>query len=174
MAIYMDFDGIKGDVTTEGDVPTQGDVTGGDVTTGLAQPRQFVGYRGDAGDPTAVVLKHNGLHIEIVFDRSSRIGQDDPAGVADVLLEAAITTIQDCEDSISAVDADDKVAAYRNWLGLMRGTLSASFEKGGEQMERLQLGIAVFAGEIVCSLDGFLRFDSKFVPTDGHGGPQIL
>ncbi|PIO99617.1 malate synthase G [Pleomorphomonas carboxyditropha] len=97
----------------------------------LADPEAFVGYRGDLEEPAGILLQRNGLHVDIHFDRGQPTGASDPAGIADILVESALTTIMDCEDSVAAVDAEDKVAVYRNWLGLMRGDLQASFDKGG-------------------------------------------
>ncbi len=104
--------------------------------SGLADPGRFAGYRGDAGAPTAVLLRHNSLHVEIQIDASHSIGRTDRAGVADVLLESAITTIMDCEDSVAAVDAEDKALAYRNWLGLMKGDLVETVAKAGSRFDR--------------------------------------
>ena len=105
-------------------------------TTTLANPSLFVGYAGAAAAPTAILLLQHSLHVEIHIDRTNRIGKSDAAGVADVYLEAAITTIMDCEDSVAAVDAEDKAHAYRNWLGLMRGDLVEKVEKGGKTFDR--------------------------------------
>ena len=104
--------------------------------TSLKDPAQFQGYQGSAENPSGILLKNNNLHAEIQIDPSHSVGATDKAGIKDVLLESAVTTIQDCEDSVAAVDGEDKVEVYRNWLGLMRGDLKETFIKGGIEMTR--------------------------------------
>ena len=116
--------GLRAEVDGGGSVP-------------LAEPSQFVGFTGSAeGEPESILLRHHGLHIDIQIDRAHPVGAAHPAGVKDVLLEAAVTTIQDCEDSVAAVDAEDKTLVYRNWLGLMTGALAETFEKSDETVHR--------------------------------------
>ena len=102
----------------------------------LDNPEKFVGYKGHPKAPTSILLRNNGLHVELVFDRTHLIGSRDQAGLADVVMESAVSAIMDCEDSVACVDAEDKVVAYTNWLGLMRGDLEETFTKNGAQMTR--------------------------------------
>ncbi|CEA03439.1 malate synthase G [Pseudomonas saudimassiliensis] len=114
--------------------------------TGLKEADKFVGFQGNASEPQAVLLKNNGMHFEIQVDRTSPIGQTDAAGVKDVLMEAAITTIMDCEDSTAAVDAEDKTVVYRSWLGLMKGELAEQVSKGGTTFTRTMNADRVYTG----------------------------
>ena len=104
--------------------------------TSLLNNNAFIGFTGSINQPDSMVFKHNGLHLILVFDKHSAIGQEDDAGLSDILLESALTTIMDCEDSVAAVDANDKIIAYRNWLGLMNGTLSCELNKNGKSITR--------------------------------------
>ena len=118
----------------------------GGSNSGLRDDAQLIGFQGDSAQPIAVLLKHNGLHFEIQIDASTPVGQTDAAGVKDVLMEAALTTIMDCEDSVAAVDADDKVVIYRNWLGLMKGDLAEEVAKGGKTFTRTMNADRVYTG----------------------------
>ncbi|WP_158772425.1 malate synthase G [Cobetia sp. L2A1] len=109
-------------------------VAGRDLS--LKSPERFLGYRGEESAPGSIIFAHNGLHAELVIDAEHAIGKTDPAGVSDLIMEAALSTIMDCEDSVAAVDADDKVVVYRNWLGLMKGDLTETIEKNGRSMTR--------------------------------------
>lgn len=156
-----------------------------DGVTTLADANRFAGYAGDPQNPSRILLVHNGLHAEIVIDRSTLVGRDDPAGVSDVILEAALTTIQDCEDSVAAVDPDDKVLVYRNWLGLMKGELSATFEKrGGTETRTLHPDREYFAPDgqkftlpgrallLIRNVGHLMTTDLATV--DGHEAPEGL
>ena len=118
----------------------------GGSNSGLRDDAQLIGFQGPAAEPIAILLKHNGLHFEIQIDASTPVGQTDAAGVKDVLMEAALTTIMDCEDSVAAVDADDKVVIYRNWLGLMKGDLAEEVAKSGKTFTRTMNADRVYTG----------------------------
>ncbi|WP_089041443.1 malate synthase G [Pseudomonas fluorescens] len=118
----------------------------GGSNSGLRDDAQLIGFQGPAAEPIAILLKHNGLHFEIQIDASTPVGQTDAAGVKDVLMEAALTTIMDCEDSVAAVDTDDKVVIYRNWLGLMKGDLAEEVAKGGQTFTRTMNPDRVYTG----------------------------
>ncbi|GAA4749799.1 malate synthase G [Gordonia alkaliphila] len=123
-----------------------GDVNAGGETTTFADPDAFVGYTGDATAPSSILLRHHGLHVDILFDPASPIGSTDPAGIKDVELESAVTTIMDFEDSVAAVDAEDKVLGYHNWLGLNKGDLAEEVTKGGKTFTRVLNPNRVYTG----------------------------
>ncbi|MEM9809841.1 MAG: malate synthase G [Pseudomonadota bacterium] len=108
----------------------------GDTLAHLRNPESFRGYQGDEAAPSSILLKNHGLHADLQIDRSHAIGKNDPSGLADIVLESAITTIMDCEDSVAAVDGEDKAEVYGNYLGLVKGTLTTSFQKGDQVVER--------------------------------------
>ena len=112
-------------------------ITAGDESTALLDGAQFRGYQGEPASPSTILLANNNLHVEIQIDHRSDVGKDDASGIKDIVLEAAITTIQDCEDSVTAVDAEDKVEIYRNWLGLIKGDLEETFIKNGQERTRI-------------------------------------
>ena len=125
----------KGDIASEPELALEVELRDG-IRTALQDPRAWVGYRGDPVAPDSLLFRHHGLHIDLLLDREGSIGRSDPAGIQDVILEAAITTILDLEDSVAAVDAEDKVLGYANWLGIVQGTLCEDFVKGGQRLSR--------------------------------------
>ncbi len=151
---------------------------------GLMDPRHFAGFTGEPSAPRSLLLHHNGLHLEIRFDRQHLIGSSDPAGIADVQLEAALTTIMDLEDSIAAVDPADKVAAYRSWLGLMKGNLVETFDKGGKPLTRRLAGDRTYAKPFGGTLtvpgrslmlvrnSSHLMVDESVLDRDGQAAPE--
>jgi malate synthase len=155
----------------------------GRVTT-LAGPSRLAGYQGEAASPSSVLLVNHGLHIDILIDRSHPVGRSDAAGVKDIVLESATTTIVDLEDSVSTVDADDKVVAYRNWLGLLKGDLTDRFEKDGRMVDRAMSPDRVYAspngGEIsvpgisllLIRNVGHLMTNPAVLDKDGHEAPE--
>ena len=167
-------------------------VTDGDLSvtlqdgtvTALAQPSKFAGYRGRPEAPSSVLLVNHGLHIDIVIDGNHPVGREDAAGVKDVLLEAATTTIMDLEDSVSTVDAEDKVVAYRNWLGLIKGDLTDRFEKGGRTVDRAMNPDRVYTAPDGTELSlpgislmlirnvGHLMTNPAVLDKDGHEAPE--